>query len=337
MPDAAGDLLTGLCHDLGALRAGAGGPSLRVLAAQVGLGKSQLGAILRGQVRAIPDWSVVRGVVAACHRYARESGRVGPLPHGGGLEEYWRPRYAAVEHLLSQPRAPAVPPRADAFAPVVPRQLPPPVRRFVGRRAELAALAGAAGPVVLSGAAGVGKTALAVSWAHRVAARFPDGQLYVNLRGFDPAGAALTAAEAVRGFLDAFAVPPHRVPAGRDAQVGLYRSLLADRRVLVVLDNARDAEQVRPLLPGSPGCLAVVTSRGRLAGLVATEGAEPLWLDLLSPAEATELLASRVGADRLAAERAAATRLVAACARLPWALCVVAGRAAVQPARALAA
>ena len=116
---------------------------------------------------------------------------------------------------------------------------------------------------------GIGKTALAVQWAHQVADRFPDGQLYVNLRGFDPAGPPVTPAEAVRGFLDAFEVPAARIPVSLDAQAALYRSLLAGRRVLVLLDNAHDADQVRPLLPGSPGCGVVVTSRNRLTSLIA--------------------------------------------------------------------
>jgi hypothetical protein len=112
----------------------------------------------------------------------------------------------------------------------------------------------------VSRTAGIGKTTLAVQWAHQVAARFPDGQLYVNLRGFDPAVLVLDPADAVRGFLDAFGIPAERIPAGRPAQTGPYRSLLAGKRVLVVLDNTRDVEQVRPLLPGAPGCLAVVTA-----------------------------------------------------------------------------
>jgi Tetratricopeptide repeat len=130
----------------------------------------------------------------------------------------------------------------------------------------------------LSGTAGVGKTTLAVHWAHRVSARFPGGQLYVNLKGFGPGGEALDPGEAARGFLEALGVPVTRIPADLPGRAGLYRSLLAGRRVLVVLDNARDVEQVRPLLPGSPGCLALVTSRSHLTGLVAGEGAHPLAL-----------------------------------------------------------
>src|SRR5204863_898199 len=184
-----------------------------------------------------------------------------------------------------------------------PRQLPIDVTHFTGRAEQLARLddlffGGAGEPVVISaiaGTAGVGKTALAVHWAHRSTGRFPDGQLYVNLRGFDPTGPAMTAAEAVRGLLDALGVPAQRAPATLDAQAALYRSLIAGRRMLVLLDNARDAEQVRPLLPGAPTILVVVTSRNRLSSLVAVEGARPLALGLLSADEARDLLARRLG------------------------------------------
>ncbi len=231
--------------------------------------------------------------------------------------------------------------------PVAPRQLPPPVRHFAGREAELRALtrllpnvAETAGTVLITaidGTAGIGKTALAVYWAHQVAERFGDGQLYVNLRGFDPSGTPMKPAEAVRGFLDAFAVPPQRIPAGLDAQVALYRSLMAGKTMLVVLDNARDAEQVRPLLPGAPGCVAVVTSRNQLTSLVAREGAYPLPLDLLTHQEARDLFTRRLGNDRVAAEPDAAAAIVIRCARLPLALAIVAARAATQPSVPLAA
>jgi tetratricopeptide (TPR) repeat protein len=217
----------------------------------------------------------------------------------------------------------------------VPRQLPAAIRHFAGREAELTVLAGqvagVASAVVISavgGAAGIGKTTLAVHFAHQVAGQFPDGQLYVNLRGFGPAGALVTPAEAVRGFLEALAVPPERIPATADGQVALYRSLLAGRRVLVVLDNARDAGQVRPLLPGSPGCMVVVTSRNQLTGLIAAEGAHPVALDLLTAAEACQLLARRVGEDRVAAEEEAVRQVIDCCARLPLALAIAAARAA---------
>ncbi|MFG1654172.1 ATP-binding protein [Micromonospora sp. NPDC049275] len=232
----------------------------------------------------------------------------------------------------------------------VPRQLPPALPGFVGRAAQLAQLdAASAGPdtsgaggrapatvVTLSGTAGVGKTTLAVHWAHRVADRFPDGQLYVDLRGFDSTGTVVTAVEAVRGFLEALEVPPERIPTHLPAQVGLYRSLLADRRMLVLLDNARDADQVRPLLAGSPTCLVLVTSRNRLAGLVAAEGARPVGVDLLSAAEAWQLLARRLGADRLAVEPRAVDEMIERCARLPLALAVLAARSAANPAFPLA-
>jgi tetratricopeptide (TPR) repeat protein len=161
--------------------------------------------------------------------------------------------------------------------------------------------------------------------------------LYVNLRGFDPGGAVMAPAEAVRRFLDALGVPAERIPADLDAQAGLYRSLLAGRRMLVVLDNARDGEQVRPLLPGVPGCVVVVTSRSDLSGLVAAAGADPLTLDLLTGPESWQLLAARLGPQRLAAEPAAVEEIVESCARLPLALAIVASRAAAHPDFPLAA
>ncbi|WP_260844864.1 tetratricopeptide repeat protein [Streptomyces sp. SLBN-31] len=153
----------------------------------------------------------------------------------------------------------------------------------------------------------------------------------MNLRGFDPGGTVVDPAEAVRGFLDAFAVPAARVPPSLEAQAALYRSLLADRRVLIVLDNARDAEQVRPLLPGTPGCLALVTSRNRLTSLAAVEGARLLSVGVLSPDESRSLLADRLDADRIAAESDAVAEIVARCAGLPLALAVLAARAAAEP------
>ena len=245
---------------------------------------------------------------------------------------------------------PAAGPRAPTLSSPVPAQLPPGTAGFTGREAQLASLdamlpmeaagaPGAGSTVVISaiaGTAGVGKTALALHWAHQVRGRFPDGQLYVNLRGFDRCGPPVDPGQALRGFLDAFAVPPERIPADLDAQVGLYRSLLADKRVLVVLDNARDAEHVRQLLPGSPGCLALVTSRNHLTGLVATEGAFPVGLDLLSVPEARDLLARRLGPDRVAREPEAAAEIIERCARLPVALAIAAARAATRPSFPLA-
>jgi DNA-binding SARP family transcriptional activator/tetratricopeptide (TPR) repeat protein len=226
---------------------------------------------------------------------------------------------------------------------VVPRQLPAAVPAFAGRHAELAVLSrvldmrgGTAVVTMIGGTAGVGKTALAVQWAHQAAAQFPDGQLFINLRGFAPVAPPVTVGEAVRQFLDALQVPAERIPASVEAQLGLYRSLLSGKRLLVVLDNARDAAQVRPLLPGSPTCRTIVTSRNRLTGLSVTDAAQPLALDALSGSEARQLLAQRLGADRIAADPGAVTRIIAACARLPLALCVIAARAAMQPKLSLA-
>ncbi|TCB96883.1 tetratricopeptide repeat protein [Micromonospora zingiberis] len=221
-----------------------------------------------------------------------------------------------------------------------PEQLPRAVPEFVGRGVELASLdalldSRAQGPTtvviaVVSGMAGVGKTALALHWAHRVADRFPDGQLYVNLRGYDEAG-VVSPPDALSGFLEALGVPPARIPSDLEARTGLYRSLLASRRMLVVLDNARDSAQVRALLPGAGGCMVVVTSRDRLGGLIAAECAAPLTLSVLTVEESTSLLASRLGASRLASEPAAVADIVEATGRLPLALSIVAARVATHP------
>ncbi|TXK43374.1 BTAD domain-containing putative transcriptional regulator [Nonomuraea sp. C10] len=222
-----------------------------------------------------------------------------------------------------------------------PAQLPYGLPDFTGREAELARLdvlcagGGSARPVVihaLAGMGGVGKTALAVHWAHRVRHRFPDGQLYVNLRGFDPTGAAMRPAEALRGFLDTFAVPPERIPVTVEAQAALFRSLVADQRMLLILDNAESAEQVRPLLPGSAQSVVVVTSRDQLSGLVVSEGAQLLTVDTLSTEESRAFLARRLGAARVDEDPDATGVLIERCGRLPLALAIVAARAAVRPA-----
>jgi DNA-binding SARP family transcriptional activator/tetratricopeptide (TPR) repeat protein len=236
---------------------------------------------------------------------------------------------------------------ANVHEHVVPRQLPAASRCFTGRAGELAALSvlmerevtQASGVVIaaLTGMAGIGKTALAVRWAHQVASRFPDGQLFVNLRGSGPSGIPLTPTHAVGGFLTALGVPPARIPPDTDGQAALYRSLLADRRMLIVLDNAQDAEQVRPLLPGSPKCLVLVTSRNRLTGLAAAEGAHLMTLGVLSEAESRDLLALNLGAGRAAAEPVAVSELTALCGRLPLAMCDAAARALARPSLPLAA
>ncbi|MDG4821814.1 BTAD domain-containing putative transcriptional regulator [Asanoa sp. WMMD1127] len=225
---------------------------------------------------------------------------------------------------------------------VRPAQLPTDLATFTGRRDALRRVldltpSGARAQIVsaISGMAGVGKTTTAVHWAHRVADRYPDGQLYVNLRGFDPGGSVMRPDEALRHFLDAFGVAPERVPRTVDGQAALYRSLLAERRVLILLDNARDAEQVRPLLPGSPGCLVIVTSRDDLAGLVATHDAHPMSLDVLSEADSYELLVQRLGRHQVDAEPDATAEIIRRSGCLPLALAVLAARAALRPSLSL--
>ncbi len=289
-----------------------------------------------------------RGEALAAFEAARRvlAGELGldPGPELAGLQA----QVLADDPALAAPAAVpggAVP--AAAAAGVAPRQLPAGAGFFAGREAELKELDellgqdggqygpdGPGGAVVISavaGMAGVGKTALAVHWARKVAGRFPDGQLYVNLRGYDAEGAAVTPEEVTGWFLLALGVPAGQIPADAQARSGLYRSVLAGRRVLVVLDNARDAAQVRPLLPGSPGCLVVVTSRSALTGLAAAEGAHPLRLGPLGAEEGVRLLAARLGPERVAAEPGAVTELVARCGHLPLALAVMAARAAADP------
>ncbi|HEX9520758.1 MAG TPA: BTAD domain-containing putative transcriptional regulator [Streptosporangiaceae bacterium] len=233
------------------------------------------------------------------------------------------------------------------LAPVTPHQLPPAIPHFTGRPSELESLAGLAAKAggaagwsvisVISGTAGVGKTALAVRLGHDVAHLFADGQLYVNLHGFDLSGQPTPPSTAIRGFLRALAVPARQIPSQLEEQAALYRSVLAGRRMLVVLDDARDEEQVRPLVPGSSGCMVVVTSRSQLIGLAAADGAHQLALPLFSGREGRELLARRLGHERVAAEPGAASELGALCAQLPLALSVVAARAAALPTVPLAA
>lgn len=220
---------------------------------------------------------------------------------------------------------------------VVPRQLPPAPRLFAGRAVELAALSAVSAArvdtgqalaiSVVGGAGGVGKTWLALHWAHRNLDRFPDGQLFVNLRGFDPSGVRMSTPAALRCLLDGLGVDMTDIPADFEAQVGLYRSLVAGRRMLILIDNVGDAAQVDPLLPGSASCTVLITSRDRLTGLVSAHGAQPLLVDMLPDSDARALLALRLGDARLAAEPESVADLLACCAGLPLALSIVAGRA----------
>ena len=281
-------------------------------------------------------------VYARTRRLLREELGIDPGP---ALREMHQRILQMDEDLIGAVSAP--PPRSGpqawAPAPVArPAQLPADLPAFTGRRSELARLDALLSPedpvgparlavpiAVIDGMAGIGKTALAVHWAHRVADQFPDGQLYVNLRGFDPGGTIVSPGEALRGFMGALGVAPSRIPDGEQAQSGLYRSLLAGRRMLIVLDNARDVEQVRPLLPGAPESLVLVTCRNHLTGLVTTHDAQPLALDPFSVAEAGEALSRRLGQDRLAVDPGALAEIIELCAGLPLAMAIVAARATI--------
>jgi tetratricopeptide (TPR) repeat protein/DNA-binding Xre family transcriptional regulator len=289
----------------------ASGRDLPGVAREIGISRAQLYAILSGDIRRPPDWAgLVRPLLQAC---------------GGSDAELaeWRQRHeilVGIHEGLRRRR----PEHTEAVR-QTPEQLPADVAGFTGRAAELALLDSApAGVVVISGPPGVGKSALAVHWAHSAAARFPDGQLYLDLHGFDGGADPRDPGDAIRQLLDGFGVEPDRIPAGRDAQAALYRSLTAQRRLLVVLDNARDGDQVRPLLPAGAQVRTVVTSRRRLTSIVAGLGARPLSLDVLPIPEAVELFHRRIGAPP--PDPAPAAEIVDACGRLPLALALAAAR-----------
>lgn len=227
---------------------------------------------------------------------------------------------------------------AAAGATQLPAQLPAGPAMFVNREAEthwLWQTVGADGGtprsqlVTIGGMGGIGKTTAALGWAHQLVSDYPDGQLYANLRGFDPARPPSVAGDVLSGFLEALGAT--EVPERIDDQAALYRSLMATRRMLVVLDNARDEDQVRPLLPGGPASLVLVTSRNPLVGLVANDGAHPLSLDVFTTEQSRDYLADRLGSARIAAEPDAVDVLVRRCAGLPLALAIVAARATVNP------
>lgn len=297
-----------------------------------------------------------RALMLALYRAGRQTDALAAYRRARGLladqlgiepgEELQRLHHAILNRdpSLDVPRAPAGTPRPERGVPSVPRELPADVAGFTGRGHELGMLDDlspdgevATRPVVISaiaGTAGVGKTALAVHWAHRVTDRFPDGQLYVNLRGYDP-DRPVAPADALARFLTALGVAGQDIPLELDDRATRYRSEVADRRLLIVLDNAATVEQVRPLLPGSSSCTVVVTSRGSLAGLVAVDGARRLVLDVLLPADAIMLLRRLIG-PRVDAEPDAAATLADQCARLPLALRVAAELAVSRPTILLA-
>jgi DNA-binding SARP family transcriptional activator/tetratricopeptide (TPR) repeat protein len=335
------------------------GDGRRLLADELGIDPgTDLSRIHQQVLTSDPALNLVTGSGPGGRTRGRRSGR-SPGGHGGnGSGGTRRSAVAAGSDRTKVPGRRAGSPVGSGADPAppwaggdrgvpVPAQLPLDPPGFSGRHDELRtlhAMLPTARPaetdesvpvVVISGTAGVGKTALAIRFGHQVAKRFPGGQLYVNLRGLDPGTPPMEPGEALRFFLDAFGVPPHRIPAHTEERAALYRSLVDGKRVLAVLDNASSAAQVRPLLPGSPGCLVVVTSRRQMAGLVAAEGAALVMLDVLSYAEAHEMLARRLGQDRVAAEPEAADEIIEACARLPLALSIAAGRTAGRPKRPL--
>jgi DNA-binding SARP family transcriptional activator len=252
--------------------------------------------------------------------------------------------------LADEPHLVAPHRRSSRHHRVIPAQLPAEVTAFTGRELPLRQLDtllpnendpdGAAGPAfpviaTIVGTAGVGKTALAMRWAHEARRHFPDGQLYVNMHGH-AAGPPMRPIDALARLLPALGVPAEQVPLEVDVAAGLYRSLVADKRILVLLDDVAHSDQVRPLLPGSRGCRVLLTSRDKLGGLVARDGAVPLTLDPLDPAESTTLLTRLLGADRVGAEPDAAAALAGLCGHLPLALRIAAANLTARPTHAIA-
>jgi DNA-binding SARP family transcriptional activator len=309
----------------------AGHPGRLLGAVEVAAGRAPLNESL--QARLMLMLAATGQQAAALRQYAQVRARLAEdLGVGPG------PELVAAEERVRHPETSfASPAYGGGQVAQLPRDLP----AFTGRGPELAAahalLDGAAVVPVgaICGLAGVGKTTFAVHLAHQVADRCPDGQLHVDLRGFGP-GPMLEPAEALGRLLEALDVPPHRIPAGLDARAALYRSRLAGRRMLVLLDNARDTAQVRPLLPGAPGCLVLVTSRDRLAGLIVSDGARPITLGMLSVDESRRLLTGRLGAARVGAEPRAVDEVISRCGGLALALAVVAARAAMNPRLSMA-
>jgi len=311
-PNAVADL-AGLAHALDRLRSraargtGKSRVSLQDLSRLTGLPRSTVHTYVSG--KALPAVDVLDRIVLALGVPAAEL---------AAWSEAWFRVSAGHDGRRREP-APSV----------VPRQLPPDVPGFVGRHNMLVALddllpadgATSSTSVVVSaiaGTAGVGKTALAVHWARRVADRFPDGQLHLNLRGYD-VEAPMRPEEALGRLLRALGVDVRDLPASQDERAALFRSVVAGKRFLILLDNARSAEQIRDLLPGAPGCLTVITSRDALTGLVVRDGARRIDLDLLPLADAVALVRVLIG-ERVGDEPAAAAELAQACARLPLAL-----------------
>ncbi len=332
-PEVADGPVRMLFDELHDLHHRAGWPSLRDMAKDVGCSHTTVSVAFSGP--RVPRWGLLELIVEAL---GGDTGRMHLLWLAASQAQHPAPGTGAG----SEPAGPAsggqpptdVPlPRGPVpHAPPVPRELPADVVPFTGRTHQLAELdrllesvdgtGPAAGLVVLSGTAGVGKTALAVRWAHRVADRFPDGQLYVNLRGYDP-DRPVPPADVLAAFLRVLGLDGAAVPGELAERAARYRTLLAGKRMLVLLDNAHSVDQVRDLLPGASSCLTLVTSRHALPALVARHGAVRVRLDLLSPAEAVSLLRALIG-GRVDAEPEQAVTLAQRCARLPLALRVAA-------------
>lgn len=337
-----GDPLAEFCAELRRLQEGCG-IDRAALARRLGYSRSQLYAILGGRISRPPEWNrLIEPLVRVC------------TGNDEGAINGWRRRHEVlveVHHALRRRTRQDTSPQLARVARVVPAQLPADVDKFTGRAQELAELhrvlrgtakhASAKGGEstavaisVISGTAGVGKTALALRWAHRVRGGYPDGQLYVNLRGYDP-DQPMSAGDVLAAFLRSLGLAGQEIPLEVDERAAVYRSLLNRRRVLVVLDNAATVEQVRSLLPGTASCLVVVTSRDSLAGLVARHGARRLDLDPLLPEDALALLRALIG-RRIDTDPNAAATLAEQCARLPLALRVAAELAATRPGASLA-
>ena len=302
-----------LIAELRALKVWAGNPSLRQMEKLSGLARSTLADALSPRRKTAPALEVLQGLLKAFQ-----------VTDASPWITAWR-------------RVQAEPARTPAA--VVPRQLPAVVPGFSGRAKafkELTALLeGGSRLAVVCGIPGVGKTALAVQWAHQVAARFPDGQVYLDLRGYS-SGPPVSPDQALALAIRAFGVSGEDIPLQQDAMVGMYRSITSDKRVLVMVDNAPSAAHVRPLVPGGPGCMTVVTSRDRLAGLVARDGAHRLELGVLTPEEAPAVVISVLGPERVLREEEAVEELVRLCGYLPLALRITAANLADRPHQTIA-
>lgn len=309
--------------ELRKLRRSAGGPSYRAMARTAHYSPATLARAAGGSV--LPSLDVASAYVEAC----------GADP--AVWRERWREAFDArhgIADRAPQPSGGMQEPQGPHDFPL-PRQLPAAVGNFIGREEEMGRISSQLATyrdgdstriTTVCGGCGMGKTSLVLEWAHRNAASFPDGQLYVNLRGFDPGGAPTDPATALQSFLQALGMAPEAIPPDPDAQAALYRSLVAGRRMLVVLDDAAETSQVVPLLPGSGSIPVLVTSRRRLDGLATTHGARRIRLEALPPADARVLLSRRLGPERVAAEPVAAEGILDSCGGLPLALTIVAAR-----------